>query len=637
MLHAVLWVVMLLAATGCSLSLPAADFAFVNGYVYTADPEQSTAEAIAVRDGHILAVGSEQSIRRSIGAGTVVVDLDGRMVLPGLHDMHLHPLGVVPPGVCDLENEPLDLDELALRVADCMERYPVASPGQWLMVLEWNASRLRRGRKFATLREALDAVSTEHLIYLHASGGHHGAVNSVALARARNAAGEVVGYDAQTLQRDFADLRPLIAVDESGQPTGLLSEGARVPIGRPRLYGDVLGMDEIAAMLPDIVDVLAAAGITTAMEARTSPELLAVLAEFAAAGGLRIRLRTALYIDPHATPGSAWDALPGIMKQFAELRRRHAGVRLHVDAVKIFADGVLVGSPTSTPPQPPNAAVLEPYLWPQFATRASGALAVSGYGEDGESSRGVLRYAPDLLREFVRQATLANFHVHIHAIGDRAVRESVEAFAAVQPQARGRGLSQSLAHVELAHPDDQQRIGELGIAVVFTFSWATAEEARDLAVIPFIDRVSPGGGLYDPAHYYFREAYPAAGIKRHGGLLVGGSDAPVADRDPRPFTNIAAAVFRQGPSGVLNEAQRISIHDAIAAYTLNGAKMMGHADRLGSLEPGKVADLVVIDRNIVALAERGAMQEIAAAQVQLTMVDGEIVYQAAPGSADPHE
>lgn len=628
-------VAMALAATGCVRSPPAADVVLLDGLVYTADAEQTTVAAIAIRDGRILAVGSSPEIRALAGPDTIVIDLAGRMVLPGLHDMHLHPLGIVPPAVCDLQNEPLDLDELSLRVATCLEEFPVSS-GSWLMVLEWNAGGLRQGRKFQTLRAALDAVSTEQLIYLHASGGHHGAVNSPGLARARNASGELVGYDAATIERDFADLRPLIAVDEAGEPSGMLSEGARAPIGRPRLYGDVLGMDDIAKMLPAIVETLAAAGITTAMEARTSPELLAVLGDFAARGGLRVRLRTALYIDPQATEdGSALEALPAIMERFTALRRRYASEHLRVDAVKIFADGVLDGSPTSMPPQPPNAAVLSPYLRPLFVQAPSGALKVSGYQATDRQSRGVLRHTPELLRAFVREATVAGFHVHIHAIGDRAVRASVDAFAAVHPIARGAGLSQSLAHVELAHPDDQRRIGELGIAVVFTFAWAMPDTDRDLAVIPFIDRVQPGGSLYEPAHYYFRNAYPAASIQRHGGVLVAGSDAPVADRHPRPFTNIAAAVFREGPGGVLNADQRISIHDAIAAYTINGARMMGHADQLGSLEQGKLADLVVIDRDIVALAGEGKREAVASARVVWTMVGGKVIFDAtAPASAD---
>lgn len=631
--------VLALSGAGCAVP-PRADRLLTNGLVYTADPELTVAEAIAIAGDRILAVGRAHELERFVGPSTDLIDLAGRMVLPGLHDMHLHPLGVVPPAVCDLRNEPLNLDALSGRVAECLRDYPAAR-GEWLMVLEWNASRQRAGRQFGTLRQALDAVSTEHLIYLHASGGHHGAVNSPALARAQTAGGETVGFDARTIKRYFAELKPLIAVDHHGEPTGMLSEGARAPIGRPRLYGGVLGMDAIAAMLPDIMGALAAAGITSAVEARTSPELLEILSEFAAAGGLTVRLRTALFIDPHVVdPDAPADALPAIISRLRALRERDEDGRLQADAIKIFADGVLDGSPATVPPLPPNGAVLMPYLRPRFATNDAGELAVVGYEDDDDAaaSHGVLRHSPALLQQYVRMATEAGFNVHVHAIGDRAVRETVNAFEAAHESAKALGLSQSIAHVELAHADDQRRIGELGIAVVFTFAWAVPDAARDMAVIPFIDRVDPARGLYDPGHYYFQHAYPAAGILSHGGLLVGGSDAPVADRHPRPFVNIAAAVFREGPDGVLNATQRIGIHDAIAAYTINGARLMGHGDQLGTLEAGKLADLVVIDRDIVALAEAGARDALAATRVELTMVGGEVVFSTlATRSADAHQ
>jgi predicted amidohydrolase YtcJ len=409
---------------------------------------------------------------------------------------------------------------------------------------------------------------------------------------------------------------------------------------------------------------LAESGITTLLEAATTPEMVETLAWLQDGGGMTFRVRTALYADPNGVAGrSPIEAIPELVARFVELRERYDGGRLHVDGVKIFADGVIEGDPLSDPPTLPNAAVLEPYRQPIFSVDPeSGAVGVVGYVDleseacrdyrrdpgayaapaavaafraangfhpaQCEVSRGVLAIEPEVLRAFVRAATGAGFHVHIHAIGDRAVREAVAAFAESKALADERHVTQSLAHVQLVHPDDQRKIGELGIAVAFTYSWAITDRAYDLTVTPFLDRVEDD--LYDPAFYSLRNVYPAASIQRHGGLLVAGSDAPVVTRDPRPFVNIAAAVFRRGDGGVLNAGERLSIDEAIAAYTSNGARLMGEADRLGSLEPGKLADLIVIDRDVVKLAADGDREGIEGTRVVLTLLEGETVWEA-PG------
>jgi predicted amidohydrolase YtcJ len=185
------------------------------------------------------------------------------------------------------------------------------------------------------------------------------------------------------------------------------------------------------------------------------------------------------------------------------------------------------------------------------------------------------------------------------------------------------------------HPDDQRRIGELGLYVAFTHAWSEPDPVYDLSVVPFIDELQTGApDLYDLEHYYPKNVYPAASIQRLGGIVTAGSDAPVDDRDPRPFFNLEQAVTREndsmGDGVVLNAAERLSIHDAIAAYTINGARSLGDEDRLGSVEVGKLADLIVIDQDLVALAERGQAERISDTRVLTTMFDGRIVMERAP-------
>jgi predicted amidohydrolase YtcJ len=145
--------------------------------------------------------------------------------------------------------------------------------------------------------------------------------------------------------------------------------------------------------------------------------------------------------------------------------------------------------------------------------------------------------------------------------------------------------------------------------------------------MPFIDDVIDGEGIYDPSHYAMRNSYPARSMAGFGAVTVAGSDAPVDDRSPRPFVNMAVAVTRQGEDGnVLNAGETLDIHEAIAAYTVQGASHLNHEDRTGSIEPGKNADLAVLDRNIVELYEAGEGLQIGNTRVDLTLFAGELIY-----------
>jgi predicted amidohydrolase YtcJ len=165
------------------------------------------------------------------------------------------------------------------------------------------------------------------------------------------------------------------------------------------------------------------------------------------------------------------------------------------------------------------------------------------------------------------------------------------------------------------------------VPAVFTFAWAATDAGYELTVAPFIDRVAGPEDLHDPAHYYYRNAYPAKAIESFGGILVGGSDAPVDVRDPRPFVNIEQAVTRAGEDGqVLNPDQAIDIASAIAAYTVNGARALNQSGLTGSIAVGKRADMIVLDRNLIELAETGRAAEISETNVLLTLLDGAVVH-----------
>jgi len=381
---------------------------------------------------------------------------------------------------------------------------------------------------------------------------------------------------------------------------------------------------------------------------------------------MTFRARAAL-VEP---PGEDIGAIDAHLAELVALREKYSDCEyLSADGVKLFADAVLEGNPYTFPPTLPVAAMLDGFRQPIFGASESDedSLDVLGYvdpesevcralradpdspagavdafvAEHGFHPRqcvkesGVLEHEEAFIRAYIRKATDAGFHVHVHALADKAVRVAVDEFAKVKSVADANRTTQSLAHVQIAHPDDQARIGELGISVVFTFVWVTPAVPYDMMVIPFIDKVDGIGDLYDPDEYYLQNVYPAKNIKDHGGNIVHGSDAPVGSRDPMPFASLQQAVYRSNGDVTYNEAQRLDIHSAIAAFTINGARLFGHEDSVGSIEVGKKADLIALDRNIVELAETGHVNEIGQTRVTLTVFDGEVVYDSATGAATP--
>jgi predicted amidohydrolase YtcJ len=228
----------LLAAVACSTAAaagnpPPADLVITEARVYTADATRSMAEAIAVRDGKIVYVGGGDGVRAFVGPDTKVQRVAGRLVLPGLIDSHIHPAVIVDFDDCDLGSEAKSLKALAAFVEACIERYKIPA-GEWVSVRQWNFSNGNQpDAEHPTLRRALDLASTKHPIQLFGNDGHHSAYNSPALARAKNAAGRVVGYSKATLAGDFAGLQKLVGVDAAGEPNGTVNEDARKAIGAP--------------------------------------------------------------------------------------------------------------------------------------------------------------------------------------------------------------------------------------------------------------------------------------------------------------------------------------------------------------------------------------------------------------------
>ena len=641
-----------------------ADLLLTNAYVYTVDNSRTVAEAVAIRGNEIIYVGSGDGAGEFIGNNTAVRALGGRMLMPGLHDMHIHATGVVEPDMCDFKGDAKSFEEMVPFLQGCIEDYQIEE-GDWLVVLQWPfSSGNQPSEKLKTIRAALDAASDKHPVIMWGDDGHHAAVNSLALAQARDKNGNVVGMNKETIETIFADFREMIAMDESGEPTGGLNEGARM-IVRPDFIEDMMGLHGTAEdTMPAVAAKLAASGITSIQDPYSVSELLERYDWLEKSGRMTFRLRTAFYHlsdDSHYAGDLA--QIPAHVEYFkAQREKLENSTLIKPNAVKLFADAVLEGNPFAQPPTLPVAAILDDFKQPVFSINTeTESIEISGYVDlDGTTctevrkhpdnygnpdliqkfadkhgyqpaqcikSGGVLEHSVEYIKEYVRQMTAAGFHVHIHALSDRGVRAAIDAFSEVKQEADAKNLTQSITHVQLAHPDDVKRMGDLGIYVAFTYVWIFPDVEYDVMVIPFIDKVNGIADLYNPQHYYMQNVYPVKSVMDAGGILTWGSDAPVGTRDPIPFPSMQAAVTREADGVVMNAGQRITIHDALAAYTINGARLMGHDNKLGSIEVGKTADLIVLNQNVVELANQGQTDRIGMTQVDMTIFDGNVVFE----------
>ena len=647
-----------------------ADFILTHGKLYTADGNRSFASAMAVRGNAIIFVGDERTARSFAGPRTRVRDLHGATVLPGLIDSHIHVTDSLKPVGCDLDNATLSLAELTTFIRGCIRKYRTP-PGQWVSVRQWNyANGNAPDAGHPTLRAALDAASTRHPIHLLGSDGHHGAFNSVALAGARNAKGTVVGLSAGTLATDFAASQAMVGVDATGEPDGAVNETLQSALDGPDEYAQEReDFRQVMANPAAVVRHLNAAGITGVLDASVAGSRLAFYDSILQHQQMTFRAVIAQFYEParFRRDDGRIDLAP-IVEQARAVRSHFAPSGLvRADTIKLYADGGLEGNPFSEPPTLPNAAVLRPYLQPRFAKGPDGYPVAVGYVDSGSDtcrsarlnpprtakersdflaregfhpgqcviSDGTLYQPPEVMNDFVRAFHTEGFALHIHVIGDRGARAAIDALEAARASGGPDLHRDGLAHLELAHPDDIARIGRDKLYVAFTYAWAYVDPEGDQAVIPFIDRTTgPTGSLHSAGNYFDRYAYPTHDVLAAGGIPVGGSDAPVETRDPRPFVNMARAVSRQVPGGIaLNPSQSIPLLDAIDSYTISGARFLGWGDVAGSLEAGKSADFVVLDRDIFALGDRADFGAIEQTRVLETWFRGRRVHaRAVPGS-----
>jgi predicted amidohydrolase YtcJ len=542
-----------------------ADLVFTGGRVHTVDAARSRATAVAVRGERIVAVGHEE-VRELIGPRTDVIDLAGRLLVPGFQDAHVHPVGGgLELGQCDLTGA-VTLEEYRRRI----RAYADANPAlPWITGGGWSMETFPGG---TPTREQLDEVVPDRPVYL-VNRDHHGAwVNTRAL--------ELAGVTAGTV--DPADGR--IERDAAGGPAGMLQEGAM------RLVGELVPRptaDELVAALLRAQALLHSYGITAWQDAIVggNPVTADAAPAYAAAvrdGSLTARVVGALW----------WDRTRGAeqIPELVEWRERLTGGRLRATSVKIMQDGIAENH---------TAAMLGPYL--------------TGCG-CASTNAGISFVDPEALRAYVTELDAHGFQVHFHALGDRAVREALDAVEAARAANGWSGTRPHLAHLQVVHPDDVARFRTLGAVATVQPLWAVHEPQMDELTIPFL-------GAERAAWQY-----PFGDLVRAGTTLAAGSDWPVSSADP--IQGMHVAVNRRPPGAaedvpVFLPGQRLDLGTALAAYTA-GSAYVNHLDDTGTIEPGRLADLAVLDRDPFA----GPPDEIAATRVLQTYVAGDRVYAA---------
>ena len=531
----------------------AADLVFLGARIERIAPGPS-ADAIAVRDGRVTQVGSEREIRAEIGAATEVVELAGATLLPGFQDAHVHPIsGGLLADLCDLHDLP---DAGAILAA--IGAYGRAHPErEWIRGWGWSLTAFPNGEPS---RDLLDAVVGNRLAVLESSDGHVAWASSRALAEA--------GVTRET--PDPPDGR--IARDAEGGPSGTLVDGAIELV--TRLVPEATHEERVTGLRVAQAH-LHALGITAWQDAHVEPDDLAVYREAAEAGWLTARVVAALW----------WERERGIeqIEELEDLRGSAAFPgRLRADSVKLMLDGILESR---------TAYLTEPY--------------------EGSDTGGVPFIEPAVLLAAVPELDRRGFQAHFHAIGDGAVRLALDAVAEARRRNGPSDTRPHISHIEVVHPDDVPRFGQLGTAANMQPFWASDDDQmQDLRI--------PALGPHR-AHWQ----YVFASLRRAGARLAGGSDWTVTTANP--LLEIEVAVNRVAPSARETPAflpeERLSMDEALEAFTL-GSAYVDHLDRdTGTIEVGKLADLVVLDRDL-----RGSDEPIGEARVRETYVAGERVY-----------
>lgn len=544
---------------------PSSDLVITGADVYCGDPGGTWASAVAVRGDRIVAVGSQAEVRERVSSATTVLHLPGRMIVAGFQDAHVH------PPTAGRNRLTVSLNDISGRAnyLDTIARYAAANPNEpWIVGGGWAMEYFPGG---SPSKDDLDTVVPDRPVFLFNRDVHGAWVNSRAL--------EIGGITKDTT--DPADGR-IERDPRTGEPTGMLHEGAAYSFNDNVV--PVPGQGAWEAALLNAQTHLHSLGITAWQDAWVTPDTEAAYRAIASSRQLTARVVGALWWDRHRGLDQIDDLLA---------RRERGSVgdagSFHPTSVKIMIDGVLENS---------TGALLEPYL--------------DGCG--GHTDNVGLTYVDRAeLAEAVTILDRHGFQVHMHAIGDRAVRNALDAVAAARSVNGVTDHRHHIAHVQLVSPEDIPRFSELGVVANCQTYWAQMEPQMEELTIPFLG--------VDRAELQ----YPFADLSRSGARIAMGSDWSVTTANP--LEQMEVAVNRIDPQNRSNPPflpeQRLTLAQAVSGFTL-GSAFVNHDDlESGSIEVGKRADIAVLDRNLF----KAPVTELSDAFVELTLASGRVVFE----------
>ncbi len=556
----------ILALASCAWAqAPVADTVIVNARVYTVNPKQPWAEAVAVRGDKILAVGSSSDVAAYRAASTKTINAGGKLILPGFTDCHIHFI----EGSLNLQYARLDDATTIAEVQKIVKEYARQHPDSpWILGRGWQYPIF--GAAVLPDKKYLDEIIPDRPVYLTAYDGHTWWANSKAL--------QMAGVTRSTADPPNGSL---VRDPSTGEPTGAVREDAadeiflRVipfPSRDERLQALRLGLRE--ANKTGLVRVHSAGGVDLRDSDLQNVELYDELRKN---GELSVRMYMAYHLDP---PALTHDSL----LQIEAARARYHDEWISAGAVKFFLDGVI---------EPHTAAMLTPY-------------------SDDPTQMGKLFWSPEQYSKAVTELDREGFQVFTHAIGDKAVRVALDGYEQAAKANHTSDARDRVEHIETISAQDIPRFGQLGVIASF----------QPLHAYPNSDTLDVWARNVGPDRV--SRAWAWHSVESSGGRLAFGSDWPVVTLSPWPgVQNALTRKTTEGnpPAGFV-PGERISLEDAIKAYTL-GAAFAGHREKTeGSIEPGKLADLIVLDRDLFKIES----SKIADTQVLLTMVGGRVVY-----------
>ncbi|WP_144097490.1 amidohydrolase [Croceicoccus sediminis] len=518
-----------------------ADAVYRDAKIYTVDPETTWAEAVAIRDGRFVYVGDDKGVDVFIGPETEVTDLDGRMVMPGIHDAHQHMVLAQARNIyCQISPE-ADIDALIAGLRACPEE---KRPDGWIIADVYRGDNFPGGKAD---RKFLDEAFPDTPVYIREWSYHHALVNTKAL--------EIAGIDRDTPDPDGGT----ILHREDGEPSGELLAGATFLAAR---HLPPLSDEAIRKALLDTAALCAQYGITSVQDAGVTDAVARQLHELDVSGQWNLRTLAHVFWGNPAVSMMSIDQSEEVLAHRAELR----SPRVSLDAVKLLIDG--------SPLQPHHTDV-----------------QLDGHGH---YDRAKLYTTPETIAAALTRFEEENLRVKMHAVGTGANRVAVNAIEAMRKVNRQPHIKPEIAHSLYFSEEDMDRLAPLGI----------------------VTEMSPAiWQIKGPLTESLKGAWPFRSLLSRGVTMTIGSDWVVL-----PSPNLFPAI-----GGMLDHGdESITIADAIRIATRNGAEVAGWADVTGSIEVGKMADMIVLDRNLFD----AAAAEIGETRVLRTVFEGRTIYTA---------